>query len=51
MESDVLTVRTGPMIGLIAQFALLTVLSAAAGLGSLGLVVGLACGASLRPRC
>jgi phosphatidylglycerophosphate synthase len=44
MESDVLTVRTGPMTGLIAQFALLTVLSAAAGLGSLGLIVGLVCG-------
>jgi phosphatidylglycerophosphate synthase len=44
MESDVLTVRSGPTTGLIAQFALLAVLSAAAGLGGAGLVVGLACG-------
>lgn len=44
MESDVLTVRTGPLTGLMAQLALLAVLSAAAGLGAAGLAVGLACG-------
>jgi phosphatidylglycerophosphate synthase len=44
MESDVLTVRTGPMSGLIAQLVLLAVLTAAAGLGEAGLLVGLGCG-------
>jgi phosphatidylglycerophosphate synthase len=43
-EPDVLTVRTGPMAGLIAQLALLAVLAAAAGLTGAGWSVGLVCG-------
>lgn len=43
-EPDVLTVRTGPMAGLLAQLALLATLAAAPGLGGAGWLTGLACG-------
>ena len=37
-------VRTGPVIGLLAQLALLAALAATVGLGGPGWVVGVACG-------
>jgi phosphatidylglycerophosphate synthase len=40
----VLTLRSGPAVGLVAQAALLAALATTAGLGSLGWVVGLTCG-------
>jgi phosphatidylglycerophosphate synthase len=40
----VLTLRSGPMVGLIAQVALLGALGATVGLSTVGWVVGLACG-------
>jgi phosphatidylglycerophosphate synthase len=43
-DRKVLTVRTGPVSGLIAQLVLLAVLAAAAGLSGAGWLVGLACG-------
>ena len=38
------SVRVGPLIGLVAQVALLAVLAGTVGLSSSGWVVGLACG-------
>src|SRR3954452_3173110 len=43
-EPDVLTVRSGPVIGLIAQLALLAVLARTLGLTAAGWLVGLGCG-------